>query len=165
MKMVNSVLVQKKNRIFCVMYRLIGLFFVFTAFSKTRNFYQLEEFFLSLGFPAFATEFLSWGIIFFELILGGGMFFLIMERILVRISTFTLIFFSGILVYLLFQPEPLYCGCTGNVRLFESVFAEDLFGLCRNIFFLFFTISSWRKIYLTDKENGFNLKASVSSSR
>jgi hypothetical protein len=158
MKTINSILI-KKNHIFCVAYRLIGLFFIFTTFSKTRNFYQLEEIFLFFGFPAYTTEFFSWGIIIFELILGVGMFFLIMEKVLVAISTFTLIFFSGILVYLLFQPEPLYCGCTGGMRLFESVFAEDLFGLFRNIFFLFFTISSWRQIYLADKENDFNSKA------
>lgn len=161
--MINSYLVQKKNQIFFVIYRLIGLFFIFAAFSKTRNFYQLEEVFLYLGFPAYTTEFFSWGVIIFELILGVGMFFSIMKKIFVIISTFTLIFFSGVLMYLLYQPEPLYCGCTGGVRLFESVFAEDLFGLCRNIFFLFFTISSWRQIYLTDMENGFNSKASGSS--
>lgn len=36
---------------FCFMYRLTGLFFIFTAFSKTRNFYQLEEVFFIPWFP------------------------------------------------------------------------------------------------------------------
>ena len=115
---------------------IIGGYFIFAAINKSRAFYHIEKIFLLIGIPYRAIDPLIWGIIFLELLLGVLLIFNLKNIFIVYSAIISLVFFSFFLTYLLFLPEPPYCGCMGNMRIFQNPFFENLFGLFRNFFFI-----------------------------
>lgn len=138
------------NRVF---YRFIGLFFIFTAISKSGAFYRLEEVFSFIGLPIWSINPVAWGLIFLELILGICMMFLIAKKVVIYISITLLLIFSGFLIFLMFEPYAPPCGCMGNVMLFSIPYFENIFGLVRNLFFLLILLIEGELLFKKKIEN------------
>lgn len=124
------------NKILLAGQYLIGIFFVFSALSKSLSFYRTAEIFHFLGIQTDIAIIVSWILIIGELLLGLFLLFRLKECLIILISLLILILFSFFLIYLLCLPESPPCGCMGSIRLFQNSFLENLFGLFRNFFFI-----------------------------
>nr|MCR5554179.1 hypothetical protein [Bacteroidales bacterium] len=130
----------------CLFYRLIGVFFIFAAIGKASNSSPIENVLYFFNFPSIVIQGVIWMLIISEIVIGLAMLFQVFPLVTAIVAFISLVFFTIMLIILLIQPEVPHCGCTGNIVLFKTAFAENLFGVIRNIFFLLIIAFYWTGI-------------------
>lgn len=113
---------------------IVGFVFVAGAFLKASTPSKLYPVFLFDGIPQNAWSGVVFGVIVFELTLGSMLITAFYLKNTLRLSVLVLTIFTIQLLVLLFAPQPVRCGCFGDVStLGLSVKGSLLLGVARNI--------------------------------
>ena len=113
---------------------IIGFVFLAGAFLKASTPSMLYPVLLFDGIPQNAWSRVVFGVVLFEMILGSMLITAFSLENTLRLSLLVLTIFTIQLLVLFFAPQPVRCGCFGDIStLGLSVEDSLLLGVARNI--------------------------------
>lgn len=113
---------------------ILGFVFLAGAFLKASTPSILYPVLLFDGIPQNAWSWVVFGVVLFEMVLGSMLITAFSIEKTLRLSLLVLTIFTIQLLVLLFAPQPLRCGCFGDIsNLGLSVENSLLLGVARNI--------------------------------